>query len=145
MNVKIEELMTTNVVTVTPHETLAHIKTIFGNNRFSVLPVVGPDKEPVGIVSVSDILSDSSDSAPVSSVMTGEVYTIPQYEEPSIAARMMRNHKIHHLVVTHEKSVVGVLSSYDLLKLVEKHRYVEKNAASSSKKKGKRAKSEASA
>ena len=40
----------------------------------------------------------------------------------------MRNHRIHHVVVTHEKKVVGILSAFDLLKLVEDHRFVMKSA-----------------
>ena len=48
----------------------------------------------------------------------------------------MRNHKIHHVVVTHEKKVVGILSAFDLLKLVEGHRYVQKNAPTKSSRKG---------
>jgi len=54
----------------------------------------------------------------------------------SIAARVMRNHGIHRVVVTHEKKVVGMLSAFDLLKLVEDHRYVAKNAPTRSKRKG---------
>ena len=49
---------------------------------------------------------------------------------------MMRNHKIHRVVVTHEKQVVGILSAFDLLKLVEGHRFVAKTAPTSSKRKG---------
>ncbi len=60
--------------------------------------------------------------------MTQKVYTVPQYADPSLAARIMRKHKIHHVVVTHEKKVVGIISSFDLLKLVEEHRFVMKNA-----------------
>ena len=69
--------------------------------------------------------------------------TIPQYDDVSIAARIMRNHKIHHLMVTSEQKIVGVLSSFDLLKLVEGHRFVMKNAPTPSRKKGgKRARAE---
>ena len=50
----------------------------------------------------------------------------------------MRNHQIHHLVVTHEQKIVGVLSAFDLLKLVEDHRFVMKNPSTPSKKKPKR-------
>ena len=51
---------------------------------------------------------------------------MPQYNDASIAARIMRKNKIHHVVVTHEKKVVGLISSFDLLKLVEGHRFVMK-------------------
>ncbi len=65
--------------------------------------------------------------------MTKNVLTIPKYSSIHIAARIMRNHNIHHLVVTHEKKIVGVLSSFDLLALLEKHRFVSKNAPTASK------------
>ena len=60
--------------------------------------------------------------------MSKKVFTVPEYEDASVAARVMRNHHIHHLVVTHEQKVVGILSTFDLLQLVEDHRFVMKNA-----------------
>ena len=74
--------------------------------------------------------------------MNANVYTVPQYADASLAARIMRNHGIHHVVVTHEKKVVGIISSFDLLRLVEEHRFVMKNAPDVSKKGGKRKQSE---
>ena len=75
--------------------------------------------------------------------MTEKVYTIPEYEDVSVAARMMRNHKIHHLIVTQEQKVIGIISSYDLLKLIEGHRFVMKNPSTpKGKGGGKRTKSE---
>ena len=59
--------------------------------------------------------------------MSNVVYVVPQYDDVSIAARVMRNHRIHHVVVTHEKKIVGILSAFDLLKLVEDHRFSMKN------------------
>ena len=102
------------------------------------MPVVNPDEEAVGIITRNDLIGDYPDGAKVSDHMTESVYTVPQYNDVSIAARIMRNHKIHHVVVTHEKKVVGIISSYDLLKLVEDHRFVMKNPPSPSKKKRER-------
>ena len=70
--------------------------------------------------------------------MTTKVYTVPMYSDVYIAARVMRNHKINHLIVTDEKKIVGVLSAHDLLRLVEDHRFVMKNAPTPSRKKAKR-------
>lgn len=139
MNVKVEELMVPQVITTQPHVTVGHVKGMMRNANVRVVPVVGPDSQPVGIVSASDLLDDLSDTTPVSQVMTGKVYTIPQYEEVSVAARVMRNHRIHHLVVTHEQKVTGILSTFDLIKLIEGKRFVAKNAGSpSSRKRAKR-------
>jgi CBS domain-containing protein len=105
-------------------------------NKVSAVPIVSTDGEPLGIVSATDLLPELNESTPVGKLMTQKVYTIPKYEEVSIAARMMRNHRIHRVVVTHEKKVVGIISAFDLLKLVEDHRYVQKNAPTISKRKG---------
>lgn len=130
MNVKVDELMVPQVVTTQPHVTVGHVKVMMRNANVRVIPVVGPDGDPVGIVSASDLLDHLSDETPVSRVMTGKVYTIPQYEEISVAARVMRNHRIHHVVVTHEQKVVGILSTFDLIQLLEGKRFVRKNAGS---------------
>lgn len=136
MNVKVNELMTGSVVTAEPHQSVEHVRKILDNNAISAVPVVDSQRHPVGIVSATDLAQDLKSSTPISSIMTEKVYTVPLYDDVSIAARVMRNHKIHRVVVTHEQKVVGMLSAFDLLKLVEDHRFVAKNAPTRSKRKG---------
>ena len=97
--------------------------------------MVGPNDEAVGIVSSADLAADLKNGTPVSRIMTEDVKTVPAYNDVSVAARIMRKHHIHHVVVTHEKRVVGIISSYDLLKLVEGHRFIDKAAPTATKKK----------
>ena len=136
MNVKVAELMSDSVVTTEPHKSIDHARTKMGKGKLGAIPVVNTDGEAVGIVTATDLVSEPNGGSPVSSIMTEKVYTVPKYEDVSIAARVMRNHKIHRVVVTHEKKVVGILSAFDLLKLVEQHRYVAKNAPTRSTRKG---------
>ena len=136
MSVKVAELMTKTVVTARPHHTVEHVRKMLENNAISAVPVVDGDGHPVGIISTTDLVHDLKPGSPISHVMTEKVYTVPQYDDTSIAARVMRNHRIHRVVVTHEQKVVGMLSAFDLLKLVEEHRYVPKNAPTPSKRKG---------
>jgi CBS domain-containing protein len=68
-------------------------------------------------------------------LMTEKIYTVPKYDDVSVAARIMRNHKIHRLVVTHEHRVVGMITTFDLLELVQGHRWVPKNPPSESDRK----------
>lgn len=138
MNVKVNDLMSESVVTAEPHQSIEHVRKMLQKNRISAVPVVDTRRHPVGIVSATDLSHDHKPGAPISSIMTGKVYTVPRYDDVSIAARVMRNHGIHRVVVTHEQEVVGVLSAFDLLKLVEGHRYVQKNAPTRSKRKGAR-------
>jgi predicted transcriptional regulator len=135
MNVKVHDLMTGSVVTTEPHRSVDHVRNLLDKNRVSAIPVVDSDGEPVGIVSATDLATDLNGGSPISAIMTEKVYTVPRYDDVSIAARIMRNHKIHRVVVTHEQKVVGVLSAFDLLALVEDHRFVAKNAPTESKRK----------
>jgi len=136
MNVKVAELMSDAVLTAQPHQSIEHIRQLLDRNKISSVPVVDSDDQPVGVVSLTDLAHDLKAGSPVSSIMTEKVYVVPMYEDVSTAARVMRNHKIHHVVVTHEKKVVGIISAFDLLKLVEGHRYVAKNAPTKSGRKG---------
>ena len=138
MNVKVNELMTESVVMAERHQSVEHVRKMLEKNGISAVPVVDSDTQPVGIVSLTDLVQELKPGAPISTVMTEKVYSVPQYDDVSIAARVMRNHKIHRVVVTHEKKVVGMLSAFDLLKLVEGHRFVAKNAPTQSKRKGSR-------
>ena len=145
MNIKVQDLMTTGVVTAQPHQTVETLKGKMIKHSIRMIPVVSSDNEPVGVVSVSDLVSSGKEGTPISNIMTDKVYTVPDYEDASIAARIMRNHKIHHLVVTNNKQVIGVISSFDLLKLIEGHRFEMKNPSTPKNKgKGKRHKAELS-
>lgn len=136
MNVKVGELMSGSVVATQPHQTIGHVRKMMERNSVGAIPVVDSDEQPVGIVSATDLLADLNDASPISTIMTEKVYTVAQYDDVSIAARVMRNHKIHRAIVTHEKKVVGVISAFDLLALVEGHRFVAKNAPTQSTRKG---------
>lgn len=126
MNVDIDQVMHQPVMTGTPHQSRGHVRQLMAEHRISALPIVDTAGAPVGIVSAADLLNDLPDGAPVSGFMTSPVLTVPRYEQPHIAARVMRNHRIHHLVVTEHHAVVGIVSAYDLLELLEDHRFVAK-------------------
>ena len=133
MNVKVDDIMVPLVMTTTPHRSVGHVREIMAEHRVSCLPVVDSEGEPAGIITSSDLLGDIPDAKPVGQVMSDKVLTVPRYADPSLAARIMRNHHVHHLVVTHEKKLVGIVSSFDLLQLVEDHRFSMKNAPSTNK------------
>lgn len=131
MNVKVGDLMSPNVVTTDPHASVERVRGILERNGIGAIPVVNRENHPVGIVSATDLAANLKPASPIRTVMTEKVYTVAQYDDVSTAARVMRNHGIHRVVVTHEKKVVGILSTFDLLKLVEDRRYVAKNAPTS--------------
>jgi CBS domain-containing protein len=136
MNVKVHDLMTESVITTEPHRSIDHVRKLMERNKVGAIPVVDSSGKPVGIVSSTDLVRKLEGGSPVSTIMTEKVYTVPRYDDVSTAARIMRNHKIHRVVVTHEQGVVGVISAFDLLELVEDHRFVAKNSPTTSRRKG---------
>ncbi|GAB5551401.1 MAG: CBS domain-containing protein [Saprospiraceae bacterium] len=138
MNIKVKDLMVKSVITTMPHKTVGHAQSIMKKNKIKSIPVVDSDLNIKGIITATDMLKDTSERTPLSHVMTTSVYTIPVYSDIHIAARMMRNHNINHLIVSDEKKIVGVLSAHDLLRLVEDHRFIMKNPPTPSKKKSNR-------
>ena len=136
MNAKIVDLMVESVMTASVHQTVGHVKKVMAKHNISCMPVTNTEGELSGIVTTTDVLQHAKETSPISQIMSKKVFTVPQYSDPSLAARVMRNHHIHHVVVTHEKQIVGILSTFDLLKLVEDHRFVMKNAPTPSKKTG---------
>ena len=123
MNVKIADLMVDHVITARPHHTIAHIKKMMINNDISAIPIVDHENHPVGIVTTSDLSRDLNMRSPVSSLLKDHVYQVPAYNDISVAAKIMRKHRIHHLLVTHEKELKGIISSFDLLQLIDNHRF----------------------
>ncbi len=134
MNVKIADLMAKRVISAQPHHSVDHVRGMMERNRIHAVPIVGPEGEASGIVTTADAARKLKGETPVKRIMTERVYSVPAYNDVSAAARIMRKHKIHHVLVTHEKKVIGMISSFDLLKLVEGHRFVAKQAPASTKK-----------
>lgn len=138
MNIRIADIMTRRVVVAQPHHTIGHVRQLMERNRIGALPVFGPDNEALGIVTSSDLLRRHKDESPCSRIMSDGVRAVPAYNEVSVAARIMRKHKIHHVVVTKEKKVVGMISSFDLLKLVDGNRFQLRQAPTPAKNKKRR-------
>lgn len=126
MSVKIADLMAKRVISAQPHHSIDHVRGVMERNRIHALPILGPEGEARGIVTTADAARKLKGESPVRRIMSERVYCVPAYNDVSAAARIMRKQKIHHVVVTHEKKVIGIISSFDLLKLVEGHRFTMK-------------------
>ena len=123
-------------VRFTYDQTVGAVKRLMVSHNISCVPVANANDEAIGMVTSTDLIDHQSETTAITEIMSTKVYTVPLYSDPSLAARIMRNHHIHHVVVTHEKRIVGIISSFDLLRLVEDHRFVAKNAPTVPKKAG---------
>jgi CBS domain-containing protein len=133
VNATVSDVMCSPVMTLTPHQSAGHARELMREHKVSALPVVTPEGEVVGIVTASDLIDDHADATPVSGIARKRVFTVHPGDGPHVAARIMRNHGLHHVIVVDGASdgtnpVRGMVSSFDLLRLVEDHRFVMKSA-----------------
>jgi CBS domain-containing protein len=125
---KVNDLMTRDVVSVTPEAKLPEAKSVMKEFGIRHLPVVSHGKL-VGIISSGDIReaapSDATslsvwelnylwESIPVQDVMTAKVVTV-EAEEPLLdALRLMVARKFSSVPVVREGILVGILTETDI-------------------------------
>lgn len=119
MKVAVAHVMVRRVFLVAPDHTVAQVRDLMARKSIRATPVVGAHRKVMGIVTTTDLARRLEDDAPIERVMTDRVATVLAHESVSAAAGIMRRRRIHHLVVTDGRSVVGIVSSFDLLRLVE--------------------------
>ena len=120
---KIGEIMTRKLITITPDTTMHQVKNLLRDQRISGLPVmVGSDL--AGIVSIEDLIlamEHGELESPVSQHMTTRVYTI--YEDESVvqALNKFTQTRVGRLpVVTREGQLAGILTPDDITRGVLK-------------------------
>ncbi|MHA1164433.1 MAG: CBS domain-containing protein [Alphaproteobacteria bacterium] len=120
MSIVVAHIMSSDVVFASLDHTVDHVRELMASKHINALPVVDKNKKIIGIVTTADVARRVKDDTLVSHVMSDMVVMVGATESVGVAARSMREHRIHHLVVTDDRKVVGIVSSYDLLELFEK-------------------------
>jgi len=116
---KVSEIMSSGVTTVHVQQSARQAQHLMRKNGFHGLPVVGNKGELLGIVTSSDLIREHDPDASVAQFMTTGVLTVDPDTRIEDAARLMRENEMHHLVVLDDNKMVGILSTFDLLYLME--------------------------
>ena len=126
-NLKVENVMTEDVITVSPTEDVVFAFEKLMKYKISSLPVVDNDKL-VGIVTATDlghnlILDKYELGTVVGKVMVKDVTTINPNENLLTAVEKMHksdsNEIINQLVVMDEGNIIGVISDGDIIKAIK--------------------------
>jgi len=115
----VRDYMTPEPAVVRPDDPVAAVRALMDRVRIECVPVVDATERLAGIVTSFDLMRNFVPAVKVQQVMTERVHTISPDGSVEEAARTMRRHGVHHLVVVSEGRVVGILSSFDLLRLLE--------------------------
>lgn len=131
---EVRDLMTRPVITLHPSDTMEQAATIFDNQNFHHIPIVGDDRKVVGILSRHDYYkilnaftvfgtenSRTSNRTTLRAllardVMTKQVATIREDDTIEKAVYIFRENLFHALpVVNKTKELVGIITTFDVL------------------------------
>jgi len=114
---QIVNLMTSDPVTIHPHETLSKAKSIMDAGNFRRVPVVD-DGRLVGILTERDLREYIGylESTRVNAAMRTALVTVTPYNTVEDAARLMLQHKIGGLPIVADGTLVGIVTTSDLLR-----------------------------
>ncbi len=115
-----KNLMTKEVITGRPEDSIKHAARILAEKGIDHLPVVDEQKKLVGIVTSWDIaVAVGKGKKKLSEILTSEVITAKEDEPVDSIARKLQKHKISGVpVVNSKKQLKGMLSGEDLSKLI---------------------------
>jgi CBS domain-containing protein len=117
----VAQLMSSPVITVPESASVEAARTLCKTHRFRHVPVCGKDGRLAGILSDRDFLAipKKDTSMRVSQIMQTRVLVTEPESELREAVRVMISERINALPVTNAQyEVVGILTSWDLLKCI---------------------------
>ncbi|HOY04301.1 MAG TPA: CBS domain-containing protein [Saprospiraceae bacterium] len=121
MNERLQSLMTSNVITLTPEDTLGQARALFLEKRIHHLPII-EGKILVGMVTSWDIFklgksAEEYNDIRIYDVMTRKLATLEPDSHLGAAAEVLMQHLFHAIpIVNDQHELVGIVTTYDLLK-----------------------------
>lgn len=123
----LDMIMSTDLVTVTPEDTLATVRTLMHDNRIHHVPVVQGEDELVGLVTLTDVLA-ATDSIlrddesrlhateiRVADIMKRDLATIDEHASLRQAALFIEKHQIGCLPVVTAGKLRGIVTDTDFV------------------------------
>jgi CBS domain-containing protein len=137
--VKVRDLMTRDVLTLTPETPLKRAAELLARERISGAPVVDDDGRVVGVLSEADVLVKASAEAPRSGLLSWLLEPAPDYHDkiaatrveeamsaPAVtiapdrgvheAASLMVDENVNRLPVIEDRELVGIVTRADIVR-----------------------------
>jgi len=123
----LDVIMSTDLKTVSPNDTLASVRTLMHDNRIHHVPVLNNEDELVGLVTLTDVLA-ATDSVlrddesrihardiKVADFMVQDLATIDEHASLRQAAMFLEKHGIGCLPVVTDGSLRGIVTDTDFV------------------------------
>ena len=121
-NVKVEEAMTTEVLTITPTRTLRDAARLMSENNVGAIVVLDPEQPGPGILTERDVIrsmgaGQDADDELVQDHLTSNVVFADREWSIEEAAQTMSRGGFRHLVVLDAGQLAGMLSMRDIVRV----------------------------
>ena len=119
---KARDIMTVDVITASPDDSVQSLVAAMLEHRISALPVVDAEGRVLGIVSERDyarkiiLRARSSRETTVREVMTTPVLSVAPEEDRDRCMALMTEHRFRHLPIMSEGRLLGLISIGDVVK-----------------------------
>ena len=112
---KIGEIMTPNVISVTEDTPLREVAQVLDRHRVSGLPVVDGDEHIIGVVSEYDLIAKPN-ARTAGEAMTHDVISVMEDTSVDEVRFLLVNRKIKRVPVIRGTRLVGIVSRADLVR-----------------------------
>lgn len=120
MNEPLSSIMTRDLVTAGPDDTLSVARDIFMRDRVHHLPIVDGNKL-VGILTTYDLFkfhgrNGSYDTVKIGDIMTTHIATLEPDDKVGSAAELFLENLFHAVPIVKDGDLQGIVTSFDVLK-----------------------------
>lgn len=117
----ISSMMTTQVSTVRMDDSVHEVESFMREHALTWAPVREPSGAVVGVISATDLLQLQVRKGDPHSTLIWQICTYRPLavhpDTPTVeVAKLMLQHKIHHVVVMEREHIAGVVSSLDFVR-----------------------------
>lgn len=117
-----KDIMTTDVITVSPNTTIKNLAMTLIKNQISGAPVSVKNGKIVGVVSEADIVAKKGKD--VKAIMSKKIISVDEETAVEEIARLMTNQKIKRVPVMRGDNVVGIVSRADIVSAIARGEHV---------------------
>jgi len=117
-----KDIMTRDIITVTPTLSVKNLAMTLIKNQISGAPVAGKDGKILGVVSEADIISKKGKD--VRAIMSKKVISVTEDATVEEVAQLMTTHAIKRLPVMNGAAIVGIVSRADIVSAIAQGEHV---------------------
>jgi CBS domain-containing protein len=117
-----KDIMTRDVITVSPTTTVKKLAMTLIKNQISGAPVAAKNGKIIGVVSEADIVGKKGKD--VKAIMTKQIICVAEDDPVERVAQLMTKHNIKRLPVMRGDKIVGIVSRADIVSAIALGKHV---------------------